>query len=323
MRDFLHHLFLPRESNNHRAKLLHHSSLLAVIAVLLLFELFLSSVRQQTGVLGINGNISIDELLALTNQKRIEKGLKPLSLNQQLSSAAVSKAQDMFSKDYWAHNSPDGLTPWVFIKGAGYDYIYAGENLARGFSSAPDVVNAWMNSPGHRDNILSPNYTEIGFAVMPGKLTGDETILVVQEFGSRSSESAPKEIATVAVNTPPSPTVSLLPSPTSVRVIPTITVTPAPVIVTEMPPTPTPVVLPNSQLSVASVQTKPLVNPDNLTRNLSVVLLAVFILTLIFDIIIIERRKIVRVVAHNLDHIVYLSIIMVVVAVMVGRGVIL
>ena len=86
----------------------------------------------------------------------------------------------MFSKDYWAHNAPDGTTPWVFIKNTGYNYIYAGENLARGFNSASDVINAWMNSPEHRQNVLSPNYQNVGFAVATGTLSGEDTVLVVE-----------------------------------------------------------------------------------------------------------------------------------------------
>lgn len=95
-------------------------------------------------VLGTYSNISQEALLSMTNQKRQEVGLSPLNLNGSLSQAAAGKASDMFTKDYWAHVSPDGTSPWVFIKASGYNYIYAGENLARGFTTPTDVVNAWM-----------------------------------------------------------------------------------------------------------------------------------------------------------------------------------
>lgn len=144
-------------------------------------------------------DISVKELVDLTNAKRKENGLPVLSSNAQLSNAAAQKADDMFAKNYWAHNSPDGTTPWFFIKESGYSYVYAGENLARGFNNADDVVNAWMASPAHRANLLSSNFKDVGFSVKSGKLNGEETFLVVQELGSRSviplaKKSAPKRL---------------------------------------------------------------------------------------------------------------------------------
>src|SRR4051812_32889841 len=124
MRDFLHHLFFPRERNNHRAKLLHHDSMLLVIV----FFFFVASVvnfsqKNYPSVLGISNLISVQDLLTLTNQRRLEHGLAPLSANPQLAHAAQLKATDMFAKNYWAHVAPDGVTPWVFFKKSGYDYL--------------------------------------------------------------------------------------------------------------------------------------------------------------------------------------------------------
>jgi hypothetical protein len=121
--------------------------------------------------------------------ERQKDGMPPLVMNNQLTQAAQLKAKDMFAKDYWAHNSPSGEMPWDFIKQAGYDYQYAGENLARGFTSAPDVVTAWMNSPEHRENMLSPNYHDVGFSLQEGSLTGEsDTILIVEELGSTPAD---------------------------------------------------------------------------------------------------------------------------------------
>jgi hypothetical protein len=89
----------------------------------------------------------------------------------------------MFKNNYWAHVAPDGTEPWDFILGENYDYIYAGENLAKNFSTSGDVVEAWYNSPSHKENLINKNYTEMGFAVVDGKLNGYETTLVVQMFG--------------------------------------------------------------------------------------------------------------------------------------------
>jgi hypothetical protein len=91
----------------------------------------------------------------------------------------------MFTENYWAHNSPSGNSPWVWFKQEGYNYMYAGENLARGFSNSKDTVDAWMASKmGHKENLLGSNYQEIGIAVEDGVLNGEKTTLVVQLFGT-------------------------------------------------------------------------------------------------------------------------------------------
>ncbi len=94
------------------------------------------------------------------------------------------KATDMFARNYWAHYGPDGTTPWSFITNSGYEYEYAGENLAKNFMFSDGVVQAWMESPTHRENILRNEYTEIGYAIQNGVLNGEETTLVVQMFGT-------------------------------------------------------------------------------------------------------------------------------------------
>ena len=309
MRGFLHHLFFPREDNNYRAKLLHHKLLFLIILFILSMGVFTSAVKTHyPSVLGISSNISLDQLLSDTNQKRQENGLPPLSMNSELGQAAAAKASDMFAKNYWAHNSPDGTTPWVFIRNAGYNYVYAGENLARGFTNSSDVINAWMASPEHRENMLSSKYADVGFAVATGNLTGEDTVLVVEELGSRnfvaSTQNSQKTVESPTV-TPEIPTVT--PEP--------VTVTPAPVPVTpEVTPAPKTVTPPNnySQLVLEAAQNnKPLINSAVFTSNLAKGVAGLFILVLILDMLVIERRKIVRFVGHNLDHIIYLSFILV------------
>src|SRR5207253_1856778 len=108
-------------------------------------------------------NISTDALLTFTNQKRQDDGIAPLHISSELSSAASAKAADMFAKDYWAHNSPDGTTPWFFFQKVGYNYVYAGENLAKDFDNSEGVINGWMGSPSHRENMLNGKYDEVGF----------------------------------------------------------------------------------------------------------------------------------------------------------------
>lgn len=141
-------------------------------------------------VLSYAEDINISDLLNSTNNMRTERGLSALKLNGQLSRAAEAKAQDMLEKDYWAHESPDGKEPWDFIVGAGYDYLYAGENLAVDFNESQNVVEAWYESPSHRANLLNDKYTEIGFAVVDGELEGRKTTLVVQMFGYPRTRAA-------------------------------------------------------------------------------------------------------------------------------------
>jgi uncharacterized YkwD family protein/spore coat assembly protein SafA len=103
-----------------------------------------------------------DEVVRLVNRHRAAAGLKPLANNWQLARVARYKSQDMKDKGYFAHNSPTYGTPFQMIKNFGISYRAAGENIAKGQSSPKAVVDAWMNSSGHRANILNPSFTEIG-----------------------------------------------------------------------------------------------------------------------------------------------------------------
>lgn len=134
-------------------------------------------------VLGVSYSIAPDDIIAQTNDQRGKNGLPSLQKNGPLTVAAQLKGNDMLSKGYWAHVSPDGVEPWVWIAKAGYSYSRAGENLAKDFRDTISVTNAWMASPGHRANILNPNYKEIGVAVVSGPFNGYDTVIVVQMFG--------------------------------------------------------------------------------------------------------------------------------------------
>src|SRR3989344_6230152 len=128
--------------------------------------------------------LSSEEIINLVNQDRIEYGLPELMANPVLNLAALAKAQDMFDKNYFAHVSPEGTAPWYWFKSLGYNYTYAGENLAEGFRDAFELEESWMKSPSHRANILSPFYSDMGLAVVHR----NNTNVVVQLFGSRDSK---------------------------------------------------------------------------------------------------------------------------------------
>lgn len=185
----LHKHFLPHlyQESHHRAHLISNSSLFVYLQILLVFGTLLFSFKvKYSQVLG-EITFSPTEIVNLTNIQRGKNGLGTLTENSLLDQAAQAKASDMFANDYWAHYSPSGKSPWVFITGAGYKYVYAGENLARDFDNAKSVVDAWMNSPSHRANLLDHNFKEIGVAVADGKLNGRDGILVVQMFGSTNA----------------------------------------------------------------------------------------------------------------------------------------
>ncbi len=130
-----------------------------------------------------------------TNNERVQKNLPPLVHNQTLAKAALAKVDDMFIHQYFEHVSPQGKAPADFVTGAGYAYLTTGENLAFGvFKDEKELVKAWMDSPGHRANILGKQFTEIGVAVKKGLFAGDRVYLAVQEFAKPSSVcSAPDE----------------------------------------------------------------------------------------------------------------------------------
>lgn len=117
-------------------------------------------------VLGYATDVSSSALLADTNSQRAAQGEKALAINSQLTAAAQAKANDMAARDYWSHVTPDGQQPWVFIDNAGYSYQAAGENLAYGFGTSAQIIDAWMNSPEHRANILNASYQDVGFGII-------------------------------------------------------------------------------------------------------------------------------------------------------------
>lgn len=118
----------------------------------------------ETPELPENGNLSEYEIRVaeLVNEIREENGLQKLTLNSELSDVARLKSQDMLENNYFSHTSPTYGSPYDMMTQYGIKYTFAGENLARGQKTPEQVVNAWMNSPGHRKNILSERYTQIG-----------------------------------------------------------------------------------------------------------------------------------------------------------------
>jgi len=125
------------------------------------------------------------KVIAETNIQRYDNDtLLPLVENVKLSAAAKAKADDMFKDQYFEHVSPSGVDPGELVKSAGYEYVVTGENLILGnFESEKELVQHWMDSPGHRANILNKRFTEIGVAMVKGVYKGETVWIGVQEFG--------------------------------------------------------------------------------------------------------------------------------------------
>ena len=108
------------------------------------------------------------EVIRLVNEIRQQNGLRPLAANWELSRVARYKSQDMRDNGYFSHNSPTYGTPFQMLSAFGLSYRTAGENIAKGYASPQAVVNGWMNSSGHRANILNASYTQIGVGYVSG-----------------------------------------------------------------------------------------------------------------------------------------------------------
>lgn len=160
-------------------------------------------------------------VVKLTNEERAVNNAAPLQRNATLDAAAKLKADDMAKNEYFSHFSPTGVSPWHWFDQAGYVYAHAGENLAIHFTDSSEVVDAWMKSPTHRQNIVSGLYTEIGVGTAKGKFDGYDTVYVVQLFG------APGVTPVLAKATPtpkPEPIAKVVESPAAalqVAVVPT------------------------------------------------------------------------------------------------------
>ncbi len=184
----LKHALVSGEHNGHRPALLKVE---AGFAIIVFFVLAVFGIKQFS-TFALSKQSFLSEVYpavvaTLTNNGRQAinaQKLKPLAYSPVLEAAALNKADDMIAKGYFAHNSPDGKQPWDWIREAGYEYVYAGENLAINFADSIDVYQAWMNSPGHRANILNQHYTEIGIGARKTYVDGRESIIVVQMFGS-------------------------------------------------------------------------------------------------------------------------------------------
>ena len=302
--------FLPKEN---RASTVRKKALVFYITILLVFYVSLNFVKTAApGILGFASNIFVEEIVETTNAYRQENGLSVLRFDSALSQAAKEKAEDMFADDYWAHVAPDGTKPWFFITEAGYDYVYAGENLAKDFQKSDAVVVAWMESPSHRQNILNEKFKDIGIAVVNGNLAGYETTLVVQMFGRRPPEAlakggqgSPTQVAPTDVG---AATTQITPEVLSQPEVGEAGQRPAATseaeragqrpVATQLPP----LVEESAVVEIPEAPSKPTVDVFNLTRGMSMALGSMVLGFFTVDTYEARRRGLTRLSGHTVAH---------------------
>ncbi len=269
----LAHWFIPHHQTHEKAKLLSWHFLFIYFLLFALLRVGFDLVNiYRPGVLGTTSSITAERIVEGTNIEREKAGLPPVKISPALSRAATEKAANMFAENYWAHYSPSGKDPWGFIKAAGYKFSHAGENLAKNFSASDDVVVAWMNSPTHKENILNPNYQEIGIAVEDGVLQGQTTTLVVQMFG--------KPVESVALAPPEVP---LVPKSQSLSVA-------------------------GYSISNNSLSSQPVLDPFAVTKNAGLIMIIALSILLMADFIILRRRGVFRFSSHHFAHLSFMAI---------------
>lgn len=301
------HLFLPHSDTHAKAHLISPAGLFVWVALFIILQVSLNLLNTvKPGILGVSANIDYKEVIRLVNVEREKKGLEPLVENENLNVAAYKKGQNMFEEQYWAHYSPSGKDPWGFITGSGYKYSYAGENLARNFTNANDAVVAWMNSPTHRDNILNSKYRDIGISVVQGTLNGEQTTIIVQEFGTEVSYTAsnsftqliedkaaqaPSVLAQAEIETADAK--ELEATPTS-----TIDESPAPIAapVNYIPPTQAEI-LPSTPINTFAVY-----------RTVGFGIVGAIAMLLFVDLVVMRRRGIYRPAGHHVAHLALLGV---------------
>lgn len=172
-----------------------HAFFIVGVFLLLIASTIISPLNTQK----INA-FGVSDIIEQSNKARKQLNVDPLTIDNSLMSAAQMKAEDMAKGHYFAHTAPDGTVPWDYFGKVNYTYEVAGENLAVTNQDATNVINGWLNSPAHRENLLSNNYNNMGVGMAAfGEYEGhNDTSVVVVMYGKRS-------VGTQALTAPTSP----------------------------------------------------------------------------------------------------------------------
>jgi uncharacterized protein YkwD len=122
-----------------------------------------------------SNEITPENVLRVMNEYRAQEMLPPLDLEKRLNMAAGDRMRHMEEEGFWSHTSPEGLSPFTWVKVRAYQFSKVGENLATGFETARVLVESWMESPGHRANIMSPDFEDVGISIIDGSTQGPAT----------------------------------------------------------------------------------------------------------------------------------------------------
>ena len=254
-----------------------------LVALIFVKAVFSYSGLQFASIMGGAPVFAKEEIVSQTNAFREFLGLGDLKESSVLDQAASQKLQNMITDQYFAHTSPAGISPWHWIEVNNYKYVYAGENLAIGFVTAKDTVDAWENSPSHRANLANSNFKEIGVAVAPAKIQNNEGFLVVQLFGT-PKPTKPAVAVTKPSPSPAPPKATLTSSPLAHSPVPSASAQPAAKkVVTETP----------VSVTVAALTPKLVQVSKTLNTTLVVYSLLAFLASLVFLVFTGARKELV------------------------------
>jgi len=187
------HLIVPHEKNGNVPHILRAEAILVLVVLVGSLFYFNQNNFEIIKKLNLTATVYPAVLADLANNDRLNSGASELTWSPTLEKAAKLKAEDMATNGYFAHTSPAGITPWYWLRQADYNFVYAGENLAIDFTESENVERAWINSPTHKENIMSQNFTEIGIATVDGIYNGRNTTFVVEFFGKPVQVAKVKE----------------------------------------------------------------------------------------------------------------------------------
>lgn len=196
MKAWFKKLFIPSQENSYAPQSLQKVAVVGMLAMVLLSF----TITNVQSLLWLSSDWMVSTILPAvivneTNEERADDALPALRRNSTLDAAAKLKAEHMARNEYFAHYSPDGVSPWYWFSQVKYNFVHAGENLAIHFTDSSEVVDAWMDSPTHRANIMNGDYVEIGVGTAEGTYEGFSTVYVVQLFGTPAAGSGSGEVA--------------------------------------------------------------------------------------------------------------------------------
>lgn len=262
--------FIPHHGNDHNPHVLKHRVLAGYSVFLILLKVLgiVLPVALPSSSL-YSSAITIKNVVDLTNQTRTNLGLAELKINDKLVAAAQAKADDMINNQYFAHVSPSGVTPWYWFGKVGYDYLYAGENLAVHYQEAENLQAGWLASPTHRANIVNSHYSDIGIGVAIGNFEGVESTVVVQMFAqpvgilaSATKTTSTKPVEPVKKITVPQIVPKVTEPVNSVKTVTKPVTKPVTAPVKVAPPVPAPVI----PTRIVENQPAPIVPPEEVAK---------------------------------------------------------